>query len=145
MTESGINQNKDIDFRNVFTAGLAAGLVGVLLNNFYSYLYTALTGFALPELIHVGTITLASFFSCLFGSIAYFGLTKVTKHPRIAFMFIGGIVTLVSLAGPLTATMPDGSAVPDGFAGLTIPMHLISGISAIMIIPFFAHVRPRNI
>ena len=138
MKAQEFSSDETSDFREIFTAGLVAGLLAVLLNNFYSYLYTAFTGFRLPELIHIGTVTLASFFSCLLAAIFYFVLAQYTKFPKAAFMTVGGIFMLVSLLGPLTATLPDGSQVPSGFAGLTMPMHLITGICAIIVIPVFS-------
>ena len=119
--------------------GAVAGLAGVLLNNIYSILYTQLSGFSFPEFVNITTITLASFLPCTLAGMLYFGLCFYTKNHRVVFIVGTIMFTLLSLLAPFSSTMPDGSPVPPGFAGLTLPMHLISATLLLIILPRYTH------
>ncbi|MCZ6898629.1 MAG: hypothetical protein O7F74_00175 [Bacteroidetes bacterium] len=119
--------------------GAIAGLAGVLLNNIYSIIYTQLTGISISEYVNITTITLASFLPCLLAGMVYFGLCFYTKNHRVVFIVGAIMFTLFSLLAPLSSTMPDGSPIPPGFAGLTIPMHIISAALLLVILPSYYH------
>jgi len=119
--------------------GAIAGLAGVLLNNIYSIIYTQLTGISISEYVNITTITLSSFLPCLLAGMVYFGLCFYTKNHRVVFIVGAIMFTLFSLLAPLSSTMPDGSPVPPGFAGLTIPMHIISAALLLVILPSYYH------
>ena len=119
--------------------GAIAGLAGVLLNNIYSIIYTQLTGISISEFVNITTITLASFLPCLLAGMVYFGLCFYTKNHRVVFIVGTIMFTLYSLLAPLSTTMPDGSPTPPGFAGLTIPMHIISAALLLIILPSYSH------
>ena len=119
--------------------GAIAGLAGVLLNNIYSIIYSQLTGISISEYVNITTITLASFLPCLLAGMVYFGLCFYTKNHRVVFIVGAIMFTLFSLLAPLSSTMPDGSPVPPGFAGLTIPMHIISAALLLVILPSYYH------
>ena len=119
--------------------GAIAGLAGVLLNNIYNILYTQLSGFSIPEFVNITTISLASFLPCLLAGILYFGLCFYTKHHKVVFIVGTIMFTLFSLLAPFSSTMPDGSPVPTGFAGLTLPMHLITAALLLIILPRYSH------
>jgi hypothetical protein len=71
------------------------------------------------------------------GLIYYFALRKRANGIRV-WQWIVGVLTPLSTIGNFTmAQLPDGSATPDGFAGLTVPMHVIAGALAFFI-PFIA-------
>lgn len=120
---------------------LQAGLIGAvstaLLNNLYSYVYTAVTGFSIPELIGAGAITMASVITALVAAIAYFVLYRFTSKPTLIFVIMGMGLLLISLGGPLQPQLPDGRPTPDGFAGLALPMHLISGLVLLLLLPVY--------
>jgi hypothetical protein len=109
------------------TGALIAGIISALLNNLYSVIYTAVTGFSIREVIHVGSVTGASVIPALIGGLIYFGLSRITPKATLIFIVLGIAFTLFSFMGPFQPQLPDGTPTPEGFVGLTLPMHLISG------------------
>ena len=108
--------------------GLIAGVVAAIINNLYAYVYTAITGVSVPEVIHFGSITGASILPAVVASLVYFALSRFTPKATLVFIGIGIVFTLFSFGGPLQSQLPDGTPTPPGFAGLTLPMHLIAGV-----------------
>jgi hypothetical protein len=45
------------------------------------------------------------------------------------------LTAAVSCIAPFTPVLPDGSPVPPGFPLLTVPMHVIAGLMAAIVIP----------
>jgi phosphotransferase system glucose/maltose/N-acetylglucosamine-specific IIC component len=125
-----------------FLAGaLIAGVIGAILNNVYGLLYTSLTGVSVPHIIHAGSITMASILPVLIGGLVYFALSRFTAKATLIFVIIGIVFTLISFISPLQPQLPDGTPAPEGFAGLTLPMHIISGVVALWILPRYVHKR----
>lgn len=106
--------------------GLIAGILAAIVNNLYSYLYTAFTGVSVPEVINFGSVTGASILPAMVASLIYFALSRISGRATLIFAVIGVVFTLLSFGGPLQDQLPDGSLAPEGFAGLTLPMHIIS-------------------
>ena len=121
--------------REFVKAGLIAALSAAVLNNLYNLIYTVITGIDVSAVVNIASVTTASFIPILVGTLVYFVLTKVTA--RADMIFIGGAaaLTILSLMGPLSPTLPDGSATPPGFAALTIPMHFVAGLACILVLP----------
>jgi hypothetical protein len=111
--------------------GLIAGVLSAILNNLYSYLYTAFTGVIIPEVINFGSVTGASILPAVVASLFYFILSRFTAKATLIFIIAGIAFTLLSFGGPLQSQLPDGTPTPQGFAGLTLPMHIISGLIVI--------------
>ena len=112
-----------------------SGIIGAILNNVYGSLYSSVTGFSLPEVVNVFSITLASILPVLVGGLFYFALSRFTPKATLIFIIVGAVFTFVSLASPLQPQLPDGSPTPGGFAGLTLPMHIISGVVVLYVLP----------
>lgn len=105
--------------------GLIAGVIAAPVNVAWNFIAQSLGSVAPPNFL-MGVI-LSSILPLLIGSILYFLLVKFTANGK-----------MVSLYGPMQPVMPDGTATPEGFALLTIPMHLIAGGVAMWGIPKFA-------
>lgn len=121
--------------RKFVKAGLIAALSAAVLNNLYNLIYTAITGIDVSAIVNVASITMASLVPILAGTLVYFVLTRVTAKADIIFIIGAAALTMLSLTGPLSPTLPDGSATPSGFAALTIPMHFIAGLACILVLP----------
>jgi hypothetical protein len=121
--------------KTFLTGALISGIIGAILNNVYALFYSSATGFSLPEVINVVSITMASILPVLVGGLLYFGLSRFTPKATLIFIMAGILFTLVSLAGPMQPQLADGTPTPEGFAGLTIPMHIISGAVALLVLP----------
>ncbi len=120
---------------NFVKAGFIAALSAAVLNNIYNLTYTAITGIDVSAVVNIASITMASFVTILAGTLVYFVLTRVTAKADMIFIIGAVALTLLSLMGPLSPTLPDGSATPSGFAALTIPMHFIAGLACILVLP----------
>ena len=71
----------------------------------------------------------------MLAGLGYWLLTRFTTKANLVFTVIALVVTLLSNAGFLNPTLPDGQPVPPGFLGLVIPMHLIVGGAIAFLIP----------
>lgn len=126
-------------FMRYLLAGIFAGLIIAVINNFYSFVYSAVTGVSMPDVIHFGSVAGASVVPAVIGGLIYYGLSKVTARATLIFMIGAGLFALASCYGPLQDQLPDGRQVPAGWVGLTLPMHLIAGLVAVVFIPVYVH------
>jgi len=121
--------------------GLIAGIAAAVVNNIYHMIYSSATGISIPQYVNVGSVTGGSVILLLVASIAYFVLSRFTAKAKLIFVAGTLILTVVSFAAPLGSTLPDGTPTPEGFAGITLPMHIIAGLAAVVLIPRFADKR----
>jgi uncharacterized membrane protein len=70
---------------------------------------------------------MSSFVPALLGALFYFVLSRFTSRATPIFVVVGIVLVIVSFAGSFMPQLPDGSPTPAGFAGLTLPMHIIAG------------------
>ena len=122
-----------LTFLNTLKAGAIAGFVGAGLNHVWSFIAQALgsvppPGFALA-------VTISSVLLVVVGAVFYFLLARFVPKGALIWTVVGVIFMLASCYSPTLPTLPDGTAAPEGFALLTIPMHLISGLIALWGIP----------
>jgi hypothetical protein len=120
-------------FGKVVKAGAIAGFIGAGLNNIWSFIAQSF-GSVPPPGFPIA-ITISSVLFVVIGAILYFVLVKFLAKGELIWIIVGALFAIVSCYGPTQPTMPDGSATPQGFALLAIPMHIISGIVAIWGIP----------
>ncbi len=137
MSNTSGNLEYAPSIKQFLIGGLVAGLLATVLNNIYSVIYTAWTGFSIPEIINPISVTLASIVPLLTASCLYYLLERFTTKGTTIFVILAVVVTIVSFAGPLGSSLPDGTPTPDGFAGLTLPMHIFAGLAVIIVIPTF--------
>lgn len=110
-------------------AGAAAG------NLAWRNAYPGVTGYPLPELIDPTAVIVASVLSVLLAAGVYLLLSRglVIATP---LYIVGCLITAAaSCVVPLTPVMPDGNPVPPGFPLLTMPMHVIAGVMAAVVVP----------
>jgi hypothetical protein len=118
-----------VRFRQIATAAVAIAVFTALLNNLYGFAYSAITGVSVPHMVNFTSITAASVLPALAAGLYYLLLTAFNSYRADMIYWITVIILgLLSLSGPLSGTLPDGSTRPEGFTLLTLPMHLISGI-----------------
>ncbi|KRO68088.1 MAG: hypothetical protein ABR88_03195 [Cryomorphaceae bacterium BACL7 MAG-120322-bin74] len=111
-------------------------MASAILNNVWLLVYPLTTGNEVPEIINIGSVTASSILGLFIGGFVYFVLHRLTKKGTFIFITAGVVFTFLSLMGPINMTdLPDGNSAPEGFALLTIPMHLIAGLAAIIITP----------
>jgi len=121
----------------LLTTGLLSGVIAALLNIIYMYLHESLTSFSIPEVINIGSVTIASLIPGIISGIFYFMLRRIMsdKKAMTTFLITLFVFVLLSLFGPLSSELPNGIITPQGFKGLTIPMHIIAvGIYSTMLV-----------
>ena len=116
--------------------GLISGGMVAVLNSIWNLIAQSM-GIVPPPNFTVAII-MASIVPIMFGAIIYFLLRKFILKGTLIFTIVGAIFALVSLSGPMQPQMPDGSPTPEGFAMLTIPMHIVAGGLALWGIPKFS-------
>ena len=135
MKETKNGQQKPLIGRSLL-GGLIAGVAASILNNIWLLVYPLITGNEVPEIINIGSVTTSSILGLLVGGFVYFVLHRLTKKGTFIFITAGVVFTFLSLMGPINMTeLPDGNSAPEGFALLTIPMHLIAGLASVIITP----------
>ena len=129
MPESkNLTQKHNNRLATLLTTGLFSGIIAALLNLIYMYLHELVTSFSIPEIINIGSVSIASLIPGIISGIYYFMLRRVMtdKNAFLTFLATLAVVAVVSLLGPLSSELPDGTITPEGFSSLTIPMHVIA-------------------
>lgn len=120
-------------FMGYLIGGVVAGVITAILNNLWNILYPAIGGVSVPDVINVGSVTLMSILPLLVAAVGYFVLSRFIDNATPIFQGATIVLALVSLFGTFNPPMP----VPDGFAGLSAPMHIIAGLVGAFVIPRF--------
>jgi hypothetical protein len=124
--------------KNYWQAGLLAGVVAAILN---VVLYLIMIGMGGHDwaLVIVGSILVASLLPNLIAALAYYGLGRLTRRPRPLLTIAVGVFVLISVLPHLgigPAPSPALEALPEGFDLLTIPLHIVFGLTAVFIMPW---------
>lgn len=121
---------KDQDkLARLLTIGLLSGVIAAGVNICYMLLYQSATLFVMEKYINFMNVSIASIVPGVFCGLLYFSLRRtVGKSSLNTYIFIVASASLLSFWGPLNNQLPDGSAMPPEFAGLTIPMHIFAPI-----------------
>ena len=114
--------------------GALAGLAGALVNSIYFVAYGSATRFegAEPTL---GSVVLSSLFPPVLAALAYGVLSRLTKHATLVFVLLTCAITLATFQSVFSTTLPNGTLKPGGFDALVMPMHVVVGGLAALIIP----------
>lgn len=120
-------------FMGYLIGGVVAGIIAAILNNLWNLIYPAIGGVSVPDVINVGSVTLMSIMPLLIAAIGYFVLSRFMDNATPIFQGATIVLALLSLFGTFNPPMP----VPDGFAGLSAPMHIIAGLVGAFVIPRF--------
>lgn len=120
-------------FMGYLIGGVVAGVITAILNNLWNFIYPAIGGVSVPEVINVGSVTLMSIMPLLIAAVGYFILSRFMDNATPIFQGATIVLALLSLFGTFNPPMP----VPDGFAGLSGPMHVIAGLVGAIVIPRF--------
>jgi hypothetical protein len=119
---------------------LAAAVAAVVVNNIYSVVYTAITGFALPEVINPVSVTLFSAVPVILGGLVYFIASRFSVPVAKWGLIAGTLIVFVMFSVPSfadTIQTPGNPAMPapDGFAGLSFGLHFAGPIFLVWLVP----------
>ena len=115
-------------------AGAIVGIAAAALNALWFASYGAVTG---TEFSHptYGSIGASSILPVLLGAIGFHVLGRLTPRATSIFAATTGVITVASFAGILQDALPDGTPKPAGFDALVMPMHVVVGAMAAVLLP----------
>ena len=124
--------------------GMVAAAIAAAINVAWRDAYPGLTGYTVPDLIDPVSVVVASTLSIWLAAGVYLLLSRafVIATPLYVFGCLASAAT--SCIAPFTPVLPDGMPVPQGFPLLTIPMHLIAGVMAAIVVPIVVVVGVRR-
>jgi hypothetical protein len=115
--------------------GMVAAALAAPINLAWRDAYPGLTGYTVPAAIDPPSVAIATVLSILLAAGVYLLLSRgfVIATPLYV---IGCLATAVTTCiAAFAPVLPDGMPVPPGFPLLTIPMHLIAGVMAAVVVP----------
>ena len=124
--------------------GMVASAIAATINLAWRNAYPGLTGYTVPAAIDPVSVAVATVLSIWLAAGVYLLLSRgfVIATPLYV---IGCVATAATTCiAPFTPVLPDGMPVPPGFPLLTIPMHLIAGLMAAVVVPLVVLVGVRR-
>jgi hypothetical protein len=128
-------------FMNIFSnsltylkAGLIAGLAAAVLN-IIIYSVLVIIGGHEWAVVVAGSILVASVLPNVLAALVFFGLSKITTGYARPLLAVGVVLfVLVSILPHLgigPAPSPALAALPEGFDLVTVPLHIVFGLTAV--------------
>ncbi|MDF9797099.1 cytochrome bd-type quinol oxidase subunit 2 [Catalinimonas alkaloidigena] len=136
--QTEINKSKyQLPITNYLAAGGIAALIAIVLNNIYHLSYTEITGVSVVEVINVASVSIVTFVTLMLASLVYYALDRNTNKATTIFIVLAIFLTICSMGTMAIPIFPNRDEVPEGFYGLSLPMHFIAGIVAAVVIPAY--------
>jgi hypothetical protein len=123
---------------------MAAALVAAAGNLAWRAAAPQVTGHAVPAVLDPLPVTLASVGAVLLAAGIYLLLSRALGIATPLYIVGCMVVAVASSVAPLVPVMPDGTPAPDGLAPTGIPMHLIAGLSAAIVVPLVVRLGRRT-
>ena len=117
--------------------GVIAGLIVVVLNILWYFLYETFTGIPPAPIITVTGILFSSLIPPILAGVAYWFVSKKFKMGTVVFTIGTAVLVLLSCIPLFMDTLPGSIPIPLGFKTLALPMHLIAGIVTLIAIPYW--------
>jgi hypothetical protein len=132
------NEKNSRPIHTYLKAGLLAGGAAALLNILIYLVIMRAGGHGFSGLI-IGSILVASLLPNLLAALAYLVLSRLTRFSRPVLTLGITAFVLISILPHLgigPAPSPALAALPDGFDLITIPLHIVFGLTAVFIMPW---------
>ncbi|MFO7782217.1 MAG: hypothetical protein R6W94_11390 [Spirochaetia bacterium] len=126
--------------RQVVVRSLIAAAGAAIVNNLYSVIYTAITGFSIPEVINAGSITTFSVLPVLLGGLVYWGVSRFSLRVANIVLAVGTVALFIVFTIPTfgeTIQTPgmEPMPTPEGFVGLSLGLHFAGPILLLALVP----------
>ena len=126
-----------VSFVKSIKAGVMVGFLAAGANNVWSFCAQLMGSEAPPGFAL--SVAVSSLLLCVAAALLYYLLLKTWRKGHQAFVAVVMVLVLASLYAPFgVQQFADGTPVGEGFALLTVPMHLITGVLGIKVIPKFS-------
>jgi hypothetical protein len=123
--------------------GVLAAAVAVAGNLAWRAAFPSTFGEPVPDAIDSASVTTATALSVLLAAGIYLLLARGLRIATPLYI-VGSIVTAAaSCVATFTPFLPDGRPAPASFPTLAIPMHMIAGLSAAIVVPIVVLVGAR--
>ena len=114
--------------------GAIAGTASAAVNGLYFAAYRIITGIQVTA-TSFGSIAVSSLLPTLLGALGYFALSRFSSRATVLFVAVTTLITVGSFAGVLQDSLPGGAPKPPGFDALVMPMHVVVGAMAALLLP----------
>jgi hypothetical protein len=116
--------------------GAMAGVLAALVNNAWNLIAPSLGAARLPQVVNVVSVSMASILGALIASVGlWIGVKLFKQNGPLIFVIGAAILGVLSCIGNFKDTLPNGMPTPEGFALLTVPMHLAATAFIVTILP----------
>ena len=126
--------------RQIAIRSLIAAAGAAIINNLYSVIYTAITGFSIPEVINPGSVTMLSVLPVLLGGLVYWGISRFSLRVANIVLAVGTVALFIVFTIPtfgetIQAPGMDPTPTPEGFVGLSLGLHFAGPILLLALVP----------
>jgi len=129
---------KSVPLSSFLIGGIIAGAMAASFNTLYAFWFPILTNYSVPQdLINYDTVALTSFFPICVGSILYYLISRFINRATILYITAAITLSVLCLIRAFSPVLPNGHVPPDGFTTLTLPMHVVAGLIAVLVVPLF--------
>jgi hypothetical protein len=115
--------------------GVLAAMLAAAGNLSWRAVAPGVTGYAVPAVLDPLSVSVASVGSVLLAAGIYLLLSRALVIATPLYMAGCVIVAAASSVAALVPVMPDGSPAPAGLAPIAIPMHMLAGVVAALVVP----------
>lgn len=115
-------------------AGAGAGVAAAVVNLVYFVTFRRLAHWDSHEPTFP-SVVVSSLAPPVLAAVGYYALSRwMPSRATLGFVLVTSFITIASFEGVLRNTLPDGTAKPPGFDALVMPMHVVVGLGAILVI-----------
>ncbi|MBS1579056.1 MAG: hypothetical protein JST29_05390 [Bacteroidetes bacterium] len=119
--------------------GLFVGIITVILNLLFDYIYRKITNYDFSEFVNVYTIIFITIPTLIVAGIVYALIMQYIKNGLWAYILLCIVLTVVIAFTPLGPNLlPTGETMPTSARGLTLGIEIITGVMGVFAIPYFA-------
>ena len=117
---------------------LISGVIALVTNQIWNFIALHFLGAVAPAGSWTIMVGVSSVVPLLLAGVVYFLLEKYTRNGTKIFTALSIVLAVLSVYGNFQPVLPDGTATPQGFSLLTVPMHFTAGLAAAFGIPRFS-------
>ena len=117
---------------------LISGVIALVINQIWNFIALHFLNAVAPAGPWTIMVCVSSVVPLLIAGLLYFALEKYTSKGATIFTVVAVVLTMLSIYQNFQPVMPDGTATPQNFAILSVPMHFIAGFAAAFGIPRFS-------
>ncbi len=124
--------------KQALKGALISGAIALVLNQIWNFIALHFLNAVAPAGPWTLMVCFSSVLPLLLAGLVYFALEKYTNNGAKIFTAVAIVLTLLSIYPSFQPIMPDGTAAPQNFALLSVPMHFVAGLAAAFGIPRFS-------